>query len=94
MQGLRWLVALHDNALNGILADDMGLGKTIQVPGASSSQCRGDYPQGMETCQILLAWPVNSLLCIVEATCTEKLSGSMSSLHNRTAMCMQQRFSA
>jgi SNF2 family DNA or RNA helicase len=31
MQGLRWLVALHDVGLNGILADEMGLGKTIQV---------------------------------------------------------------
>eukprot|EP00798_Chlamydomonas_sp_ICE-L_P010150 gene10150-8053_t len=31
MQGLRWLVALHDNGLNGILADEMGLGKTLQV---------------------------------------------------------------
>ena len=30
-QGLRWLVGLQDNNLNGILADDMGLGKTIQV---------------------------------------------------------------
>jgi hypothetical protein len=31
MAGLRWLVALHDHGLNGILADDMGLGKTVQV---------------------------------------------------------------
>ncbi|KAK9827652.1 hypothetical protein WJX81_004004 [Elliptochloris bilobata] len=31
LTGLRWLVALHDNGLNGILADEMGLGKTIQV---------------------------------------------------------------
>ena len=31
LKGLRWLVALHDNGLNGILADEMGLGKTIQV---------------------------------------------------------------
>ena len=30
-QGLRWMVALHNNKLNGILADEMGLGKTIQV---------------------------------------------------------------
>ncbi|KAL3148844.1 hypothetical protein ABBQ32_001720 [Trebouxia sp. C0010 RCD-2024] len=31
MKGLRWMVALYDNKLNGILADEMGLGKTIQV---------------------------------------------------------------
>ena len=31
MQGLQWLVALHDRNLNGILADEMGLGKTVQV---------------------------------------------------------------
>ena len=31
MQGLRWLVSLHNNHLNGILADEMGLGKTIQT---------------------------------------------------------------
>ena len=31
MAGLRWLVSLHNNQLNGILADEMGLGKTIQT---------------------------------------------------------------
>ena len=31
LQGLRWMVSLHNNHLNGILADEMGLGKTIQV---------------------------------------------------------------
>ena len=31
MAGLRWLVSLHNNNLNGILADEMGLGKTIQT---------------------------------------------------------------
>ena len=31
MQGLRWMVSLHNNSLNGILADEMGLGKTIQT---------------------------------------------------------------
>ena len=29
--GLHWLLALHDNRINGILADEMGLGKTIQT---------------------------------------------------------------
>ena len=32
MNGLRWLVSLYNNHLNGILADEMGLGKTVQVP--------------------------------------------------------------
>jgi SNF2 family DNA or RNA helicase len=30
-EGFRWLAALHDNGLGGILADDMGLGKTLQA---------------------------------------------------------------
>ncbi|KAK9908903.1 hypothetical protein WJX75_004497 [Coccomyxa subellipsoidea] len=31
LEGLRWMVSLHDHGLNGILADEMGLGKTIQI---------------------------------------------------------------
>ncbi|EDQ85471.1 uncharacterized protein MONBRDRAFT_29199 [Monosiga brevicollis MX1] len=31
MYGLRWLVSLYNNRINGILADEMGLGKTIQT---------------------------------------------------------------
>jgi SNF2 family DNA or RNA helicase len=31
LEGLSWLVSLHNNRLNGILADEMGLGKTVQV---------------------------------------------------------------
>ncbi|KAJ7527479.1 hypothetical protein O6H91_16G056700 [Diphasiastrum complanatum] len=31
MNGLRWMVSLYNNHLNGILADEMGLGKTVQV---------------------------------------------------------------
>ncbi|WP_430789487.1 SNF2-related protein [Actinoplanes sp. G11-F43] len=31
LEGFRWLAALHDNGLGGILADDMGLGKTLQA---------------------------------------------------------------
>ena len=31
LEGLRWLIKLHDSSLNGILADEMGLGKTLQV---------------------------------------------------------------
>ena len=31
LAGLRWMVSLYNNNLNGILADEMGLGKTIQT---------------------------------------------------------------
>lgn len=31
LTGLKWLVSLYNNKLNGILADEMGLGKTIQT---------------------------------------------------------------
>lgn len=31
LDGLKWLVSLYNNSLNGILADEMGLGKTIQT---------------------------------------------------------------
>ena len=30
LDGLNWLISLHERGLNGILADEMGLGKTIQ----------------------------------------------------------------
>ena len=31
LEGLNWLVKLHDNGINGVLADEMGLGKTLQT---------------------------------------------------------------
>ena len=31
VQGLNWMVSLHHNSLNGILADEMCLGKTLQT---------------------------------------------------------------
>lgn len=31
IQGLNWLITLHENCLSGILADEMGLGKTLQT---------------------------------------------------------------
>ena len=31
MEGVKWLINLYENGLNGILADEMGLGKTIQT---------------------------------------------------------------
>ena len=30
LEGLNWMINLHDNGVNGILADEMGLGKTVQ----------------------------------------------------------------
>ncbi len=30
LQGVRWLISLYQNGLNGILADQMGLGKTVR----------------------------------------------------------------
>ncbi|KAF8638665.1 hypothetical protein AX17_002046 [Amanita inopinata Kibby_2008] len=31
LQGLNWMVLLHHNCLNGVLADEMGFGKTLQT---------------------------------------------------------------
>jgi len=31
LDGMRWLVSLYENGLNGILADEMGLGKTLET---------------------------------------------------------------
>lgn len=31
VEGLKWMISLYNNNLNGILADEMGLGKTIQT---------------------------------------------------------------
>ncbi|KAI8463605.1 MAG: P-loop containing nucleoside triphosphate hydrolase protein [Monoraphidium minutum] len=33
LKGVRWLISLWQNGLNGILADQMGLGKTVQTVG-------------------------------------------------------------
>ena len=30
LKGVKWLIALYTNGLNGILADQMGLGKTAR----------------------------------------------------------------
>jgi hypothetical protein len=43
-QGLQWMLALHANGLNGILADDMGLGKTIQVCPCCTLWKNGNWP--------------------------------------------------
>jgi SNF2 family DNA or RNA helicase len=38
--GLKWMLSLYNNNVNGILADEMGLGKTVQVLCALTSiQC-------------------------------------------------------
>ncbi|KAG1673281.1 hypothetical protein FOA52_002561 [Chlamydomonas sp. UWO 241] len=33
LKGVKWLISLYNNGLNGILADQMGLGKTVQTIG-------------------------------------------------------------
>lgn len=33
LKGVRWLISLFQNGMNGILADEMGLGKTVQTIG-------------------------------------------------------------
>lgn len=33
LKGVKWLISLFNNGLNGILADQMGLGKTVQTIG-------------------------------------------------------------
>lgn len=33
LKGIKWLISLWQNGLNGVLADQMGLGKTIQTLG-------------------------------------------------------------
>ena len=46
MSGLRWLVSLHNNNLNGILADEMGLGKTIRAHACMCVSVRACMPVG------------------------------------------------
>ncbi|CAE7493720.1 CHR11 [Symbiodinium microadriaticum] len=31
LEGLNWMIKLHNHGINGILADEMGLGKTLQT---------------------------------------------------------------
>lgn len=38
LRGVRWLISLYQNGLNGILADQMGLGKTVR-PLTQHSPC-------------------------------------------------------
>ena len=33
LKGIKWMISLWQNGLNGILADQMGLGKTVQTIG-------------------------------------------------------------
>jgi SWI/SNF-related matrix-associated actin-dependent regulator of chromatin subfamily A member 5 len=43
LEGLNWLIKLHDHGMNGILADEMGLGKTLQTIALITylRECRG-----------------------------------------------------
>ena len=47
LRGVRWMISLYQNGLNGILADQMGLGKTVSTRHAfeqasQSCSCIGD----------------------------------------------------
>ena len=57
MVGLKWMVSLYNNHLNGILADEMGLGKTVQVLHAliaSSHELLREHESGQVSTQRLL----------------------------------------
>ena len=48
LEGLNWLIKIHDHGINGILADEMGLGKTLQTISLlaylrESRGCKGPY---------------------------------------------------
>jgi hypothetical protein len=40
LKGVRWLISLWQNGLNGILADQMGLGKTVRAPAPRGQRAR------------------------------------------------------
>lgn len=63
MAGLRWMVALRDHGVNGILADDMGLGKTVQVIAlvAYCLEAASHSEGGKRTPPILIAAPASVL---------------------------------
>ncbi len=42
IRGVKWLISLYENGVNGILADQMGLGKTV-----SASRSRGPWSPAM-----------------------------------------------
>ena len=39
IDGLNWLIRLHDNGINGILADEMGLGKLFIMTCYTANKC-------------------------------------------------------
>ena len=47
LRGVRWLISLYQNGLNGILADQMGLGKTV----SSFPMLRDHYMLHAATCK-------------------------------------------
>lgn len=77
MNGLRWLVSLYNNNLNGILADEMGLGKTVQVRSSAVPLSISCWPlcylvKTITLIQLVLPafllWQVISLLCYLMET--------------------------
>ncbi|KAF9033292.1 hypothetical protein BDZ89DRAFT_1100936 [Hymenopellis radicata] len=43
IEGLQWMVSLHQNGISGILADEMGLGKTLQTISFSAYLRESNY---------------------------------------------------
>ena len=63
IQGLEWLVSLHNNVLNGILADEMGLGKTIQTIALFAYLIERKKLNGPFLVIVPLSWVTNYFEC-------------------------------
>jgi SNF2 family DNA or RNA helicase len=60
--GVRFLLSLHNNRINGILADEMGLGKTIQTIAFLALLMETKGKRGPH---LILAPKVSALFCTV-----------------------------
>ena len=56
LRGVRWMISLYQNGLNGILADQMGLGKTVSTTCTllQLSECRLTIKA--DSCIVLPCW--------------------------------------
>ena len=54
LKGVKWLVSLYNNGINGILGDQMGLGKTVHPSQQSSSSiCTSCHVQSGSSLNII-----------------------------------------